>query len=228
MDRIHLLYYRLIHMCILYMSKHFRMANTKFIASQAKSINLYKNMRSKLLKYCAIIYFNKQCLAKRVIPKYANIKFQNTSPVAQFTSKKAEIKRIKDEIKFLYKKKENLNRELYERHLKAAKPWGRMWYSIQNNINEKLNQNVEKKYKTPDLKINKLTHGQNKNLDTNTQFYPRVINKTDIEFSNEEMTLLNKGLKYNLTYKGKYWLSNLALEATAIITVLPTHEQEHV
>jgi type II secretory pathway predicted ATPase ExeA len=34
---------------------------------------------------------------------------------------------------------------------------------------------MEKKYNTLDLNINKLTHHQNKNLDTNTQFYPRVI-----------------------------------------------------
>jgi hypothetical protein len=87
---------------------------------------------------------------------------------------------------------------------------------------------MEKKYKTLDLKINKLTCGQNKNLDTNIQFYRRVINKTDTKFSNDEMTLLNKGLKYNLTYKRKYWLSNLALEAEAAIRVLPTHEKEHV
>jgi len=80
-----------------------------------------------------------------VIPKYANINFQNTSPVTQFTSKKAQTTCIKDEIKFLYKKKENLNRELYEHHLKAAKEWDRMWYSIQNHIIEKLNQNTEKK-----------------------------------------------------------------------------------
>ena len=103
-----------------------------------------------------------------------------------------------------------------------------MWYSIQNHINEKLNQDMEKKYKTLDLKINKLAHHQNKNLETSTQFYPRVINKTDIEFSNDEITLLNKGLKYNLTHKWKYWLSNLALEAEAAITLLPTHEQQHI
>jgi hypothetical protein len=93
---------------------------------------------------------------KKVIPKYANTKFQNSSPVAQFSFKKAQSTRIKDEIKFLYKKKENLNRELYERYLKAAKEWGKMWCSIQNHINEKLNQNMEKKYKTLGLKINKM------------------------------------------------------------------------
>jgi len=63
------------------------MENIKLIAGQARTVNLYKNTRCKLLKYCANIYFNKQCLAKKVIPNYANIKFQNNSPVAQFTSK---------------------------------------------------------------------------------------------------------------------------------------------
>jgi len=39
------------------------MENIKFIASEAKTVNLYKNIRSKLLKCNASIYFNKQCLA---------------------------------------------------------------------------------------------------------------------------------------------------------------------
>jgi len=51
------------------------MANIKFVASQAKTINLYKNTRAKLLKCCANIYFNKHCLVKKVIPKYAKLKF---------------------------------------------------------------------------------------------------------------------------------------------------------
>jgi len=69
--------------------------------------------------------------------------FQITSPAAQYSSKKAQVTRIKDEIKFLYKKKDNLNRELYQNNLKAAKDWGKMWYSIQNHIDEKLKQNME-------------------------------------------------------------------------------------
>ena len=42
------------------------------------------------------------------------------------------------------------------------------------------------------------------------------------------MTLLNKGLKYNLNYKGKHWLSKLALEAETAISLLPSHEQEYL
>ena len=81
------------------------MTNVKFVARLANSVNLYKNCRSKLLKCCANIYFNKQCLLK-VIPKHAKIKFGNSSPAAVVTTKKAQIARIKDEIKFLFKKKE--------------------------------------------------------------------------------------------------------------------------
>jgi hypothetical protein len=93
------------------------MANIKFIASQAKIISLYKNTRTKLLKCCANIYFNKKCLEKRVTPKYANLKFNNSSPAAKVTTRKAQNTRIKDEIKFPYKKKAKLNHSLYKTHL---------------------------------------------------------------------------------------------------------------
>ena len=69
----------------IYVLKHFGMENIKFIAGQARSINLYKNTRSKLLKCCANVCFKKQYFAKRVISSYASIKFPNTSPLAQST-----------------------------------------------------------------------------------------------------------------------------------------------
>jgi len=58
------------------------MTSLKFIASQAKSINRYKNLRTKLAKCCANIYFNKQCLIKKVIPKYGQINVPNTTPAS--------------------------------------------------------------------------------------------------------------------------------------------------
>jgi hypothetical protein len=63
-------------LCLVYVLKHFGMVNIKFIASLAKSINLYKNTRYNQLNCCANIYFNKQCLVKKVIPKYASLKFK--------------------------------------------------------------------------------------------------------------------------------------------------------
>jgi len=88
------------------------MTNVKLIASQAHLVNKYKNTRSKLQKCCANINFNKQCITKKIIPKYVNIKTANTSPASQTTAKKAQLIRMKDEIKFLYKKMEKLNQAL--------------------------------------------------------------------------------------------------------------------
>jgi hypothetical protein len=62
----------------------------------------------------------------------------------------------------------------------------------------------------------------------NIIFYPRVINYTAIAFSNEELQLLNEGLKYNPDQKGTQWISNLAFEAETAITMLPPQEKEYV
>ena len=63
------------------------MASIKFIASQARTIFQYKNTRTKVLICCANIYVNKQCLVKKIIPGYANIKLPSTSPAARITQK---------------------------------------------------------------------------------------------------------------------------------------------
>ena len=91
-----------------------------------------------------------------------------------------------------------------------------------------LNNEMKNKYQTLDKKLNTLINTKTQNQHHNVQFYPRVINKTSINFTDSEMTLLNKGLKYNLSYKNKHWLSNLALEAESAISQLPTNEQECV
>jgi hypothetical protein len=89
-----------------------------------------------------------------VIPKYANLKFTNTSPAAQVTGNKAQILRVKNEIKFLFKRKERLNRELYTVHMKAAaNEWESMWATIQDSIHESMNHEMEKKYQPLDKAV---------------------------------------------------------------------------
>ena len=138
--------------------KHSGMVNAKFkfIVSQARIINLYRNTRSKLLKCNVNIYFNKQCIARKVIQKYANLKFTKNSPVAQVTASKAQILRVKNEIKFLFKRKDKPNHELYTIHMKAVNEWGSLWPSIQDSIHENLSQAIEKEYQSLDKKIRKL------------------------------------------------------------------------
>jgi len=91
------------------------------------------------MKCCENIYFNRQCLIKKVVPKYANIKIPYTFPATNSTQKKKiQTIRLKDEIKFLYKK-DKLNNDLYSIHLKAAQEWGSTWYVILDPIHESIN-----------------------------------------------------------------------------------------
>jgi hypothetical protein len=62
----------------------------------------------------------------------------------------------------------------------------------------------------------------------NIQFYSRLINNTNIVFTDDENALLQKGLKYNLHVKPKQWLQKLAMEAETAITLLPLLDQNPV
>jgi hypothetical protein len=79
-------------------------------------------------------------LAKKIVPNYVNIKTANTSPAALVTTKKAQTIRIKDEIKFLYKKKEKLKHELYKIHLRTAQEWGNTWHIVHDSILNSINK----------------------------------------------------------------------------------------
>jgi hypothetical protein len=73
-----------------------------------------------------------------------------------------------------------------------------------------------------------LEHSQTANPKHLQTFYPRVSNNTNIKCTADELNLLNKGLKYNLSYKNKNWIKTLALETETAITRLPAQEQEYI
>jgi hypothetical protein len=95
---------------------------------------------------------------------------------------------------------------LYKIHLKAAQEWGSTCYIILDSIIDSTNLEIESKYRTIDNKVKKLSKVQTQNNELQKLFYPRVDNRTDIEFSGNELILLNKGLKYNLSLKPKNWI----------------------
>jgi len=122
-------------------------------ASQACDVNQYNNSKSKVLKCCANIYFSRQCLKQNLTPNYTEIKIPNTTPDATSTKHKIVKLKIKDEIKYLYIKKEKLNNAIYKVHLKAAQEWGKTWYPIEKSLNESLIKELKCKYKTMDNKF---------------------------------------------------------------------------
>jgi hypothetical protein len=60
------------------------------------------------LTHCnANIFFNRQCLARGLTPSYASqIRIPRTNPAAGSTLKTAQIHRVKDELRYLHKKKQ--------------------------------------------------------------------------------------------------------------------------
>jgi hypothetical protein len=64
--------------------------------------------------------------------------------------------RVKDEIKFLYRKTQ-LNSELYQAHLKAAHEWNGTWHITNEHIQSIINRESTRKYQTINDKLDKLT-----------------------------------------------------------------------
>jgi hypothetical protein len=62
----------------------------------------------------------------KVTPKYATIKCSGNLAPCTSTKLAAEKIRIKNELKFLYKKKQHLNKSVFKLHLENAKKWDKL------------------------------------------------------------------------------------------------------
>jgi hypothetical protein len=184
------------------------MEHVKLFACQAKTINTYKNTKTKQLKCSANIYFDKQCLNHQIFPTYAQIKLPNTSPASLLTHLKTQTIPMKDEILFLYRKNKKPNIDLQHAHLQACMKWGTMRDAISQSIHINLNHQLSQKYRTIGNKSITLTLQQPQQEDSRFTFHPRVVNKT-----HKETALLQKGLNYNLHYKPANWIQRLGMEA---------------
>jgi hypothetical protein len=123
--------------------------NMKFLACQATSIHAYKNLKMKLTNCNANTYFNRQCLVRKLIPQYAKkIKIPHTSPAAITTQRKAQIQMIREEIRYLYKKKQHLNTILYHTHPRTAQEWYGTWHLVCNHVHTVVNIHATTKYDT--------------------------------------------------------------------------------
>jgi hypothetical protein len=106
------------------------------------------------------------------------------------------------------------------------------------NINEKLERVMQRKYLVHERKLKNLREKMESRPSNNVstqynhlnsplhKFYPKVVNQTSIDFTKEELTLLNKGLQYNLHGKNKNWFTNLAIEADTAISLADIKDQD--
>ena len=137
---------------------------------------------------------------------------------------------INQEIKFLYTKKQKLNEQLYNLHLKCATTWQNYWHIIQSTIDSKLQQEIEMHYNNLNHKLDNLQknqHGKNKaqHNSKGQHFYPRTVKLTKIKFTKEEMALLNHGLQHSIEKPLKTCWTNLKIETEQAIKLLDTKMQ---
>ena len=91
-------------------------------ASQA-FIQQYENLKRKIYNCSSNMYFNQRCLHNNTVPNFATIKIPNTYTASKFTQHKVSITRIRDEIKYLYVKKQQLNKQLLHLRLNLVNSW---------------------------------------------------------------------------------------------------------
>jgi hypothetical protein len=74
----------------------------------------------KLLKTNATMWYNNTCKAKQLTPKYIHIKINGNNTQSKKTTTAVTKYRFNQEIKFLYRKKQKLNEQLYRIYLECA------------------------------------------------------------------------------------------------------------
>lgn len=178
--------------------------NRIYTASQANlEAKKLKSLKLKILNLDKSILFNKQCLELNLVPNYVPIKTNGTTPSAAHSARQCKILWVKNEIKFAYMKKQRINTQILELHLRLSNFWHpAQWDSFTTLLHDNLKQKAIQKQKTLDMKIRTLTKKQHPNNTNpkqtdNKSFHPRVINRTEVKFSENEMELLEKGFKFN-------------------------------
>ena len=147
---------------------------------QAKDAHAYKNTKRRLYRTSDAIWFNKTCNIKQLTPTYMSIKINGNSRQDRNTLRIATTHRLNQEIKFLHVKKSKLNEQLYEAHIKCAALWPGTWPSIQDIIDNNLQQDMEAYYDTLKKKLDRLQE-KLKRTTTHTphggqhQTYPRTV-----------------------------------------------------
>lgn len=193
----------------------------KLDACQAKLAYQYKNIRIKLLNTIQNIKFNKTCLNLQLTPRYVQVKIRNSSLAAKKAKTIAEQSWIRQEIKLLYQKKSMLNILLYKKHIELINSiHAAQYYNTFYLIEQQVNKIIERKKRTQTKKLGQMLNSRlnSKQFETKHKFYPRVVNLSTIYFAEDEMSVLNKGLKYNLRSNNqkKHLISEILNAETAI------------
>ena len=177
----------------------------------------YYNLKKKWINNNANIWYNKTCKDKKITPKYAYSKNKSYNTRSKLASTHYAKLRLKNEINFLYKKKQQLNLLLYKAELQALDIFGKFWHHIKQLLLEKLSKFANTKYQNLNQKLSKLLKIKPVNIHEkdNFQFHEPIKNLSEEQFSDQELNLIAKGYKSNMSNKNN--IEKLIVEAEHII-----------
>ena len=109
------------------------MSHLKVTSTSQGPIHTFTSLKRKLYNCNANIYFNQQCLKKKLTPAYTKIKIPNTSPACKYTQHKQPIWELE--------MKQQLNQQIYRLHLVLNNTWYNTWQYMlhtQSKVNSKI------------------------------------------------------------------------------------------
>lgn len=215
------------------------MINSIYDSSRARHITkIFFDYKVKIELLRLDIWFNKQCKENNVTPNYINIKYNNKSKTGNIAINKAKSIWLNLEIKQLYSKIQDMTEKLYSIHLEIgkhrydnkmdtlySKHVKTLSYKLQmkrKRLNNKLNmliRNNEKQFNHNKLNINKPIH----------KFNDRVVNKTNVNFTIDEIKYIELGHKHNniSMYNNEYTMKNTVAEIESVLKQIPYADREH-
>ena len=184
----------------------------------------YLNLRKKYLVNNANIYFNLECKRHNITPRYAILKNRVYNNSGRYSKRQYEKNRINNEIKFLQKKKQFLNIQLYNLELTNMNNFQEFWHIIKSQMLDKLSKFIHTKYENLNQKIKHLIANKaNKNICKPERrpifsFHDSIKNLSNISFSNDEIHTLENNFKSKFDFgKKQDILDNTIVQSEAII-----------
>jgi hypothetical protein len=145
------------------------------------------------------------CRIKQPQPNYINIRIKGNKLQDKKTTSNAVRYRLNQEIKFLYCKKQNINRQLYNIQLECMQYCNGLWQLIQYSVASQVNDFMDQTYQKRNKKLDSLTR-QIQTAHSTTRKKPntnnsRVINLPNVKFTGEQISTLALGPNYAIEKK---------------------------
>lgn len=194
-------------------------------AGTAEQAKLYVKLTKSHRIAAQNVWFNQQCKQLKVIPSYININSNTHSRAANVALGRAKAIWLEQEIRYWFSVRDCLKSHLKILYTELVFSLHNIEFDVlDNKAREFASLVAHKKYLVQSRKLERLVrdnrrqgngdnvgHSNGQQLCPHT-FHQRVVNLSNVQFSNSEFSLLEKGLKYNMQPA----LSKKPLESLAV------------